>query len=125
MTKLVYIFMPNEFVIGQVLLKSFIKMLAVATLNKTVVIQSAVQVVSFCDLHYACINKKLYKDHLVSKSNIRICKSRMSLRDVTSAILLCTLIQATRVNTCRTFICLMHGEIYKLINYIRIIASTI
>jgi hypothetical protein len=37
MNKLVYIFVPNEFVIGQVVLKSFIKRLAVAMVNKTVV----------------------------------------------------------------------------------------
>jgi hypothetical protein len=38
MNKLVYIFLPNEFVIGQVVLKSFIKRIAVAMVNKTVVI---------------------------------------------------------------------------------------
>jgi hypothetical protein len=37
MNKLVYIFVPNEFVIGQVVLKSFIKRLAVAMVNKTVI----------------------------------------------------------------------------------------
>jgi hypothetical protein len=36
MNKLVHIFMPNEFVIGQVNLKSFIKRLAVAMMKKTV-----------------------------------------------------------------------------------------
>jgi hypothetical protein len=37
MNKLVYIYVPNEFVIGQVVLKSFIKRLAVAMVTKTVV----------------------------------------------------------------------------------------
>jgi hypothetical protein len=37
MNKLVYIYVPNEFVIGQVVLKSFIKRLAVAMVNKIVV----------------------------------------------------------------------------------------
>jgi hypothetical protein len=36
MNKLVYIFVPNEFGIGHVLFKLFIKMLAVAMVNKTV-----------------------------------------------------------------------------------------
>jgi hypothetical protein len=36
MNKLVYIFVPNEFVIGQVGLKLLIKRLAVAMVNKTV-----------------------------------------------------------------------------------------
>jgi hypothetical protein len=35
MNKLVYICMPNEFVIGDVVLKSFINKLAVAMVNKT------------------------------------------------------------------------------------------
>jgi hypothetical protein len=38
MNKLVYIYVPNEFVIGQVVFKSFTKRLAVAMVNKTVVI---------------------------------------------------------------------------------------
>jgi hypothetical protein len=37
MNKLVYIFVPNEFVIDQVVFKLLIKMLAVAMVNKTVV----------------------------------------------------------------------------------------
>jgi hypothetical protein len=36
MKQLVYIYVPNEFVIGQVVLTSFIKRLAVAVTNKTV-----------------------------------------------------------------------------------------
>jgi hypothetical protein len=36
MNKLFYIYVPNEFVIGQVVLKSFIKRLAIAMVNKTV-----------------------------------------------------------------------------------------
>jgi hypothetical protein len=38
MNKLVYIYVPNEFVIGQVVLKWFSKRLAIAMANKTVVI---------------------------------------------------------------------------------------
>jgi hypothetical protein len=38
MNTLVYIFVPNEFVIGQVVLKLLIKRLAVAMVNKTVTI---------------------------------------------------------------------------------------
>jgi hypothetical protein len=37
MNKLVYIYVPNEFVIGYVLLTLLIKRLAVAMVNKTVV----------------------------------------------------------------------------------------
>jgi hypothetical protein len=37
MNKLVYIYVPNEFVIGYLLLTLLIKRLAVATVNKTVV----------------------------------------------------------------------------------------
>jgi hypothetical protein len=37
MNKLVYIFVPNQFVIGDVVLKLVIKRLAVARVNKTVV----------------------------------------------------------------------------------------
>jgi hypothetical protein len=37
MNKLVYIFLPNEIVICQVVLKAFIKRLAVAMVNNTVV----------------------------------------------------------------------------------------
>jgi hypothetical protein len=40
MNKLVYIYVPNEFLIGQVVLKSFIKRLVVAMVNKTVYIYS-------------------------------------------------------------------------------------
>jgi hypothetical protein len=36
MNKLVYIFVPNQFVIGDVVLKLLIKRLAVAMVNKTV-----------------------------------------------------------------------------------------
>jgi hypothetical protein len=36
MNKLIYIFVPHEFVIGQVVLKLLIKRLAVAMMNKTV-----------------------------------------------------------------------------------------
>jgi hypothetical protein len=38
MSKLVYIFVPNEFVIGLVVLKLLIKWLAVAMMNKTVIV---------------------------------------------------------------------------------------
>jgi hypothetical protein len=38
MNKLVYIFVPNQFVIGDVVLKLLIKRLAVAMVNKTVVL---------------------------------------------------------------------------------------
>jgi hypothetical protein len=37
---MVYIYVPNEFVIGQVVLKLFTKRLAVAMVNKTVVEES-------------------------------------------------------------------------------------
>jgi hypothetical protein len=37
MNKLVYIFVPNQFVIGNVVLKLLIKWLSVAIVNKTVV----------------------------------------------------------------------------------------
>jgi hypothetical protein len=37
MNKLVYIFVPNQFVIGDVFLKLLIKRFAVAMVNKTVV----------------------------------------------------------------------------------------
>jgi hypothetical protein len=36
MKKLVYIFVPNDFVVGQVVLKLFIKILVLAMVNKTV-----------------------------------------------------------------------------------------
>jgi hypothetical protein len=36
MNKLVYVYVPNEFVIGQVVLKLLIQRLAVAMVNKTV-----------------------------------------------------------------------------------------
>jgi hypothetical protein len=38
MNKLVYIYMPKEFVIGQVVLELLSKRLAVAVVNKTVVV---------------------------------------------------------------------------------------
>jgi hypothetical protein len=45
MNKLVYIFVPNEFVIGQVVLKLFIKRLAVDMVNMTVSSDISVDIV--------------------------------------------------------------------------------
>jgi hypothetical protein len=66
MNKLVYIFVPNEFVIGQVVLKSFIKRLAVAMVNKTVVCIRASQSTQ-CALRLHCAIHCL--DYLLNPSN--------------------------------------------------------
>jgi hypothetical protein len=70
MNKLVYINVPNEFVIGQVVFKVFIKGLAVAMVNKTVALYVGKHLFLFMSRvlsTHNCINKQscLYENILI------------------------------------------------------------
>jgi hypothetical protein len=75
MKKLLYIYVPNEFVIGQLVLKLLIKRLAVAMVNKTVANTSIVLIVYGHDYIYIIYYISLKWPLFCPVLSIRLCRS--------------------------------------------------